>query len=121
MQDERLIVEKIKGQYVGSEKKMSKLDELKALDKKVKMPAIIFAYVFGILGTLILGTGMCLAMCVFGDAISTVVSMSVGIAVGVVGIVMVLITYPIFKTLLARRKAKYSQQIITKSDELLNK
>ena len=42
----------------GEEKK-TKLDELKALDKKVKNPVLVFAYAFGIIASLILGVGMC--------------------------------------------------------------
>lgn len=119
-QDEKKIVEKIKSHYESNSQENSRLQQLKDLDKKVKMPAWIFAYVYGILGTLILGTGMCLAMCVFGQSISTVVSMSVGISVGIVGIIMVATTYVIFKKLLSKRKEKYSQEIIAKSNELLN-
>lgn len=100
-----------------SEKETTKLDELKELDKKVKRPATIFAYVFGVIGALILGVGMCLAMNIIGG---TVALMIVGIILGLVGIVMVSITYPLYKTMLTNRKSKYSSEIIQKSNELLN-
>ena len=100
-----------------SEKETTKLDELKELDKKVKRPATIFAYVFGVIGALILGVGMCLAMNIIGG---TVALMIVGIILGLVGIVMVSITYRLYKTMLTNRKSKYSSEIIQKSNELLN-
>lgn len=112
--NERKIIEKIKKNYEPKSNQQTKLEELKSLDKKVKTPAHIFAYIFGTFGALVLGTGMCLAMKVIGDA------MAVGIAIGVVGIVMVCITYPIFKKMLSARRAKYSNEIIAKSNELLN-
>jgi len=65
------------------EKKQTKLDELKALDKKVKRPVRVFAYVFGTIASLILGTGMCFAMQVlnYGE-----VMQYVGVGIGVIGL-----------------------------------
>ena len=107
------IIEKIRSSYL--EKEITKFDELKELDKKVKRPAQIFAYVYGSISSLVLGTGMCLAMKIIGDI------MAVGIVVGLVGIALTLTTYPIFKAMLKRRKNKYAKQIFELSDSLLNK
>ena len=106
-------IEKIRASY--TEKEVTKLDELKQLDKKVKRPAQIFAYVYGTVSSLVLGTGMCLAMKVIGN------SMALGIIIGVVGIVLTLTTYPIFKAILKKRKEKYASQIFELTDSLLNK
>ena len=106
-------VERIRASY--TEKEITKLDELKQLDKKVKRPAQIFAYVYGSLSSLVLGTGMCLAMKVIGN------SMALGIGIGLAGIALTLTTYPIFKAILKRRKNKYAKQIFELSDSLLNK
>ncbi|MBO5067410.1 MAG: dihydropteridine reductase [Clostridia bacterium] len=101
-----------------SEKQTSKLDELKVLDRKVKKPARIFAYVFGTIASLVLGLGMCFAMKVFEN--TSTLMMIVGILIGLVGIFAVSINYFIYKKILERRKRKYSQQIIEKSNEILN-
>lgn len=106
-------IEKIRASY--AEKEITRLDELKDLDKKVKRPAQVFAYVYGSLSSLVLGTGMCLAMKVIGN------SMTLGIGIGLVGIALTLTTYPIFKTILKRRKNKYAPKIFELSDSLLNK
>jgi uncharacterized Tic20 family protein len=106
-------IEKIRASY--TEKEITKLDELKQLDKKVKRPAQIFAYVYGTVSSLVLGTGMCLAMKVIGN------SMALGIIIGVVGIALALTTYPIFKVILKKRKEKYASQIFELTDSLLNK
>ena len=113
MTTETKMIEKIRASY--AEKEITKLDELKELDRKVKRPAQIFAYVYGSLSSLVLGTGMCLAMKIIGS------SMALGIVIGVAGIALMLTTYPIFKTMLKKRKNKYAKQIFELSDSLLNK
>lgn len=110
MNDQTIAVNKIKDSYC--EKPITKLDELKSLDKKVKRPARIFAYIFGVIGSLVLGTGMCLAMKIIGDL------MAVGIVVGVVGIIMLSINYPIYKQILKKRKSKYCKKILELSEEI---
>ena len=117
MTSEITAIEKIRASYTP--KKISKFDELKELDSKVKRPATIFAYLFGSISSLVLGTGMCLAMKVIGGAISF--AMPLGIGVGLLGILLVSINYPIYKKLLNSRKEKYADKIFELSDSLLNK
>ena len=111
---EREIALNIKKSYETTTPEKTKLNELKELDHKVKTPARVFAYIFGAIGALILGTGMCLAMKIIGDL------MVLGIIIGLVGIAMVSICYPLYVKILESRKAKYKDEIISKSNELLN-
>ncbi len=113
MNTETAAIAKIRQSYLPKEQ--TKLERLKALDKRAKRPAAVFAYVYGSAASLVLGTGMCLAMKVLGS------SMALGIGVGLVGIALTLSTYPIYKMILRARKEKYSKQIFALSDELLNK
>lgn len=110
--NEKKYVEKILKSYTETEP--TKLDELRALVAKSIKPALTFALVFGILGSLIMGFGMCLAMEVIFPGL-----MWLGIVIGVVGIAMVSVNYLIYKKLLAKGKAKYAAQIKALSDELL--
>ncbi len=96
-----------------AEQQPTKFDELRALDAKVKNPAKAFAYAFGSVGALVLGTGMCLAMKVIGNV------MPLGIVVGVIGIGMVSATYSLYQAFLRARKKKYAKQIFELSDSLL--
>lgn len=114
--NENEYAEKLIKEY--SENEVSKFEELKALDRKVKSPALIFAYTFGTLASLILGIGMCLAMKIFGN--STIL-MFVGIGVGLLGIGMCTLNYKLYEIILNKRKAQYSDEILKKSNELLNK
>ena len=117
MKNEVKIIEKIRESYL--EKEITKFDELKELDKKGKRPAQVFAYVFGSVSSLVLGTGMSLAMKVICASLSF--AMPLGIGVGLLGILLVSINYPIYKSILKSRKNKYSKQIFELSDSLLNK
>ncbi len=113
-ENEKKYVEETLKKYT-TQKTSSKLDELKALDKKAKRKAHIFAYVFGTIGTLILGFGMCVAMKVILPQL-----MWLGIVVGVVGILMISLNYVIFKNIWKKDKEKYANQIKNLSQELLH-
>lgn len=115
MENNKKIVEKIKSSYEAKSNEQTKLEELKSLDKKVKMPTKIFAYTYGAVGSLVLGLGMCLAMKIFANL------MPLGIVIGLLGIAMVSTTYPLYQKYLSKRKAKYSEEIIARSNELLDK
>ena len=94
MTNEERTVEKIRAQY--EPKEVTEVDKLKELDKQVKRPVKVFSYTYGTVGSLVLGTGMCLAMGVIGSM------MGVGIAVGCVGIAIVSSTKAVHDKLLAR-------------------
>ena len=111
---ERKYAESIRRAYSEKSDGENKLEKLRKLDTAVRRPAEIFAYVFGILGALVLGVGMCLTMKVLGDL------MPLGIVIGVVGIAMVCVNYLIYRAILKSRKQKYTQEILALSDELLD-
>lgn len=121
--DKEFLVQKIRSEY--TEKENTQIDELKALDAKVKRPAIRFAYVLGIIGSLVLGTGMTFTMNViesgtyFGFITIGENMMIPGIIIGLIGILMVSINYPIYKRRLAARRKKYADKIIALSDSIM--
>jgi len=119
---EKNYVEKILKNY--EEKEITKIDELKSLDKKVKKPANIFAYVFGTVGALVLGIGMCAAMNTLPEFILNNIEktllMIIGIIVGLVGIIMTVSNYFIYKKVLRSRRKKYANDIINLTEEILN-
>ncbi len=96
----------------------TKLEQLRRLDRKAKLPADIFAYSFGTAGALILGTGMSLAMGVIGSSLGF--AMPLGIAVGVVGMALCSVNYLLYRAILKSRKKKYGKEILSLSDEILN-
>ena len=115
--DQEFLVQKIRTQY--TEKEHSQLDELKALDSKVKKPVNVFAYVFGVISAIIMGCGMSLVMTDIGAMLGMSNTMTLGIIIGVVGLLLAIINYPIYKSILASRKKKYADKIIALSDKLM--
>ena len=117
MKDQEFIVQKIRSQY--TENTHTELDTLKALDAKAKKPANVFSYTYGSVGAIVMGAGMSLVMTDIGAMIGLADTMVPGIAVGIVGLVMACSTYPIYKKLLASRKAKYADQILELGEKLM--
>ena len=115
--DQDFLVQKIRTQY--TEKQHTELDELKALDAKVKKPANVFAYTYGSAGTIVMGAGMSLVMTNIGAAIGLASAMVPGIVVGVAGMGMALTTYPIYKKILNNRKRKYAPEILALSEKIV--
>ena len=116
--DKSFMVEKIRTKYV--EKKDSSLDELRKLDKKVKAPAEVFAYIFGSISALIMGAGMSLVMTDVASMLGLGDMTVPGIAVGVVGMVLAIVNYPIYKGILSSRKNKYADKILALSNKILS-
>ena len=115
--DQDFLVQKIRTQY--TEKENTKLDELTALDKKVKKPANIFGYTFGSISALIMGSGMSLVMTEIGSVIGISNPLVPGIIIGVIGMIMAIINYPIYKSILTSRKKKYGEEILKLSEKLM--
>lgn len=116
--DQDFLVQKIRTQY--TEKEHTQLDALKELDAKVKLPANVFAYIFGSISVIIMGSGMSLVMTDIGSSIGIENSMVPGIIIGIVGMLMAIINYPIHKSILTSRKKKYADQIMKLSDKIMS-
>lgn len=110
---EKKYIEKLIKNY--EDREISKLEELRILDRKVKRRPETFAYIFGTIGSLVLELGMSIAMKVILSDL-----MFIGIIIGLVGILMVSVNYLIYKHLLIKGKKKYQHRIIELSNELLN-
>ena len=117
MKDKEFAVEKIRSQY--TEQEHTELDALKALDAKVKKPANVFGYTYGSLGAIVMGAGMSLVMTDIGAMLGMNETLIPGIAIGVVGLAMVLTTYPICKKILNSRKKKYAPRIMELSERVM--
>lgn len=115
--DQEYLIQKIRTQY--TEKEHTELDTLKELDKKVKMPVNIFSYTFGSISALIMGSGMSLIMTDIGQMLGIAKPLFPGLVIGVVGMLMAILNYPIYKRLLNGRRKKYADQIIALSNKLM--
>ena len=113
MNTDKIYAESIAKEYAP--KDSSKIVALRKLDRKAKMPAFIFTYTFGIISSLMFGTGMCFAMQVLGNGI---ISMVTGIIIGIIGMVGCGVNYPIYKKLLENGKKKYAYEIVELAREI---
>lgn len=113
MNTDKIYAESIAKEYAPKDN--SKIVALRKLDAKAKTPANIFAYTFGIISALVLGTGMSLAMQVIGSGVT---GMILGIIIGVIGIIGCCINYPIYKKLLEKGKEKYAYEIVELAREI---
>lgn len=113
MNTDKIYAEHIANEY--SVKETSKVKQLKKLDKKAKQTSNIFAYTFGVCSSLVLGTGMSLAMGVLGAGTGAFVA---GIVIGVVGIIGCAVNYPIYKKLREKGKQKYGSDIMRLAKEI---
>lgn len=118
LSEKDFLVEKIRTQY--TEKQHTELDELKALDKKVKRPAKVFSYIFGTISALVMGFGMSLVMTDIANKIGISNAFAMGIIIGILGMLMAIVNYPIYKGILFSRKKKYAEKIIALSDKISN-
>ncbi len=110
---------RIREKYMPREK--STLEQLKELDARVRRPASVFAYVYGSLSAIVMGAGMSLVMTDIAEIIGMRGEpMIFGIAIGVAGMALALLTYPIYKGILKARKRKYGAQVLELSEQITN-
>ncbi|MBR4023482.1 MAG: dihydropteridine reductase [Ruminococcus sp.] len=118
--DTEFMVQKIRTQYMVKNSSEKNLDLLRELDAEVKRPANVFGYVFGSISAIIMGAGMSLVMTDIGQQLGISNTMPLGIIIGVVGMLMAIATYPIYKNILASRKEKYADRILELSEKIMN-
>ena len=111
--EERREIEDIRKKYLPPENAYGTLERLRALDKKAKTPALVAGVTLGVVGALILGLGMSMAL--EWNMIAW------GAVVGVAGIALAAIAYPAWKFLFGRGKKKYGKEILDLSEQLLGK
>ena len=109
-------VEDIRKAYLPKEEdKMEQLRKLHAVPTR-KAQAVSLAA--GIIGALILGTGMSLCMTELGSSLGNL-ALILGIVVGLLGMVMVAVASPVFKRVLKKEREKIAPEILRISNELL--
>lgn len=94
---------------------------LRKLDAKVTQKATSVSLVLGLLGVLIMGTGMSFVMTDLGVILKMkdMISMSVGIIIGLVGIILVALAYPVYNKVIKKEREKIAPEILKLTEELL--
>ena len=112
-------IKAIRKKYAASEEAEDKMTQLRRLDASVYSKASTAALAVGIVGALIMGIGMSLFMTDIGAVLGTVLAMIIGISIGVVGIVLVCLAYPIYNRTLKKEREKIAPEILRLTDELM--
>ena len=112
-------IQNIRNKYIPKEE--DKMEQLRKLHRSASQKAQAWAIGIGIVGTLILGTGMSLAMTDLGAILGTSVSftMLLGIIAGIAGMLLVALAYPVYNYVLKKVRARIAPEILRLTDELL--
>lgn len=97
------------------------IDRLRKLDAKVTEKATIVSLELGIVGALILGSGMSLIMTDLGNILGMqgITNIVVGLLVGSIGMVLAILAYPVYQKVLKREREKIAPEILKLTGELI--
>lgn len=104
-------IKKIREKYTVSPKEEDKIETLRRLDESVTTKGTVVSLIFGIVGTLIFGTGMC--CCLVWDLFA------LGVIVGLLGIICLAITYPLYTRITKKEHERIAPEILRLTDELM--
>ena len=110
-------IRKIREKYQHKEE--DDMNRLRKLDAKVTQKATVNSLIAGVVGALIMGAGMSLVMTDIGTTVGISDPMLPGIVIGIAGMFMAIINYPIYKGILGVRRKKYADKIIALSDKIM--
>lgn len=114
-------IKAIRKKYAAPQEQEDKMAVLRRLDAGVTQKAQAVSLVFGIIGALLLGLGMSLAMSELGEMLGAykAFAMLFGVIIGIVGIVFVSLAYPIYNRTVKKEREKIAPEIIRLTDELM--
>ena len=108
-------LEQIRKKYLPPEE--DKMDQLRKLDRIPGRKAQSWALTLGILGTLILGAGMSLCMTDLTGFLGGT-AMFIGIPVGIVGMLLIALAYPLYNRILRAERQRIAPEILRLTEEL---
>ena len=104
-------IKNIRKKYAAPEE--DKMAQLRRLDAQVTQKGTAAALAVGIIGTLLMGIGMCCCMVWAGSWLIP------GIVIGVIGICILAAAYPLYNRITKKEREKIAPEIIRLTDELL--
>ena len=109
-------VESIRKKYLPKEE--DKMELLRHLHKQPTQKAQAASITIGVIGTLIMGTGMSLAMTELGAVLGNL-AMILGTLIGIAGMLLVALAYPVYNRVLKTEQQRIAPEILRLTDELL--
>lgn len=114
--EEQSEIESIRKKYLPQEE--NKMEQLRKLHHSASQKAQACSLAIGVVGALIMGTGMSLAMTELGAALGGV-AMVIGILIGIVGMILVALAYPVYNRVLKKERQRIAPEILRLTDELM--
>lgn len=105
-------IERIRSKYLP--KQETKLEQMIRLDKQAEKPGQAISLAVGIIGVLIMGIGMCFVM-VWNTGFAMMIAGSI---IGMLGMGILILAYPIYKKVTEKERTKVADRIIALSEEL---
>ena len=112
-------IENIRKKYLPGE--ADKMEQLRTLHRIPTRKAQALSIAIGVIGALIMGTGMSLAMTDLGAALglSGEMPMLVGTLTGLGGMALVALAYPVYNRVLKKERRRIAPEILRLTEELL--
>ncbi len=95
------------------------LTRLRRLDASVTSKATTLSLILGIVGALVMGFGMSLIMTDLAESLGIANPMLSGIIIGLVGMVSVILAYPVYNATVRKERKKIAPEIIRLTEELM--
>lgn len=109
-------IEEIRKKYLPPEE--NKMERLRKLHNSATQKAQAASIAVGVIGALVMGTGMSLCMTELAGFLGGY-AMFIGIPVGIAGMVLVALAYPIYNRVLQKQRRRIAPEILRLSEELL--
>ena len=113
---QRQEIENIRKKYIPKE--ADKMEQLRKLHNSASRKAQGWAIAVGVIGALIMGTGMSLAMTDIGSSLGSL-AMVIGIVIGILGMILVALAYPVYNRVLKNERQRIAPEILRLTDELM--
>ena len=119
---EQAELKRIREKYTPATDAEDKMTRLRRLDASVTGAAQAVALAFGVIGTLVLGFGMSLAMTDLGEGLgmSGIMPMTIGVSVGIVGAILVCLAYPVYNFVIRRERKRIAPEILRLTEDLMD-
>lgn len=104
-------IKRIRNKYLPQ--KENKMEQLRRLDAQVNRKATMYSIIVGVIGALILGLGMSCCL-VWGGVVFVL-----GIFIGVAGMALLSLAYPIYNKTMKKEREKIAPEILRLTEELI--
>ena len=110
---------KIRQKYLSQEE--DRMNLIRKLDNSVTQKATMFSIIIGVIGALVMGSGMSLIMTDLGTwlGFNSILGLILGIILGFIGMVFVALAYPVYSKVLRTEREKIAPQMLKLTEELM--